>query len=78
MQLEWRALRRALQSTGRDQAEAIADALAFRRQRRRLFAGAADNERRDEIREGLPPTRASPPGPIRPRMPAVPQRQRSQ
>ncbi len=53
MQLEWRALRRALESSGRDQAEAIADALAFRRERRRLFPGAAENERRDEIREGL-------------------------
>jgi hypothetical protein len=36
-----------------DRAEAIADALAFRRERRRRFPGAADNERRDEIREGL-------------------------
>jgi hypothetical protein len=53
MQLEWRALRRALEATGSDQAEAVADALAFRRERRRLFPGAADNERRDEIREGL-------------------------
>jgi hypothetical protein len=53
MQLEWRALRRAVQSRGSGQAEAIADALAFRRERRRLFPGAADNERRDEIREGL-------------------------
>ena len=53
MQLEWRALRRALESSGSDRAEAIADALAFRRERRRLFPGAADNERRDEIREGL-------------------------
>ncbi|MFN2317444.1 MAG: hypothetical protein ABR551_10430 [Gemmatimonadales bacterium] len=53
MQLEWRALRRAVESSGGDQAEAIADALAFRRERRRLFPGAADNERRDEIREGL-------------------------
>jgi hypothetical protein len=53
IQLEWRALRRALESSGSDRAEAIADALAFRRERRRLFAGAADNERRDEIREGL-------------------------
>ena len=34
-------------------AEAIADALALRRERPRLFPGAADNERRDEIREGL-------------------------
>lgn len=53
MQLEWRALRRAVESSGNDRAEAIADALAFRRERRRLFPGAADNERRDEIREGL-------------------------
>ena len=53
MQLEWRALRRALESSGSDRAGAIADVLAFRRERRRLFPGAADNERRDEIREGL-------------------------
>jgi hypothetical protein len=53
IQLEWRALRRALESSGSDRAEGIADALAFRRERRRLFPGAADNERRDEIREGL-------------------------
>ena len=53
MQLEWRALRRAVESTESYQAEAIADALAFRRERRRRFPGAADNERRDEIREGL-------------------------
>jgi hypothetical protein len=54
IQLEWRALRRAVESSGSDQAEAIADALAFRRERRRRFPGAAENERRDEIREGLP------------------------
>jgi hypothetical protein len=53
MQLEWRALTRAVESSGTDQSEAIADALAFRSERRRLFPGAADNERRDEIREGL-------------------------
>jgi hypothetical protein len=53
IQLEWRALRRAVESGGSDRAEAIADALAFRRERRRRFPGAADNERRDEIREGL-------------------------
>ena len=53
MQLEWRALRRALESSGSDRAGAIADALAFRRERRRLFPGAADNERRVEIGEGL-------------------------
>ena len=53
MQLEWRALRRAVESSGSDRVGAIADALAFRRERRRRFPGAADNERRDEIREGL-------------------------
>jgi hypothetical protein len=53
MQLEWRALRRAVESSGSDRIEAIADALAFRRERRSRFPGAADNERRDEIREGL-------------------------
>jgi len=53
LQLEWRALRRAIESGGSSQAEAIADALAFRRERRRLFPGAAENERREEIREGL-------------------------
>jgi hypothetical protein len=53
LQLEWRALRRAVESSGGEQAQAIADALAFRRERRRRFPGAADNERREEIREGL-------------------------
>src|SRR5690349_21561238 len=45
MQLEWRALRRAVESSGRDRIDAIADALAFRRERRDRFPGAADNER---------------------------------
>jgi hypothetical protein len=54
LQLEWRALRRAIESSGNVRAESIADALAFRRERRRLFPAAAENERRDEIREGLP------------------------
>jgi hypothetical protein len=55
MQLEWRALRRALDSIGSDRAEAIADALAFRRERHPLFPGAADNEpaRRDWRRASL-------------------------
>src|ERR1043165_1937518 len=53
MRLERGALRRAVESSGTDRTEAIADALAFRRERRSLFPGAADNERRDEIREGL-------------------------
>lgn len=53
IQLEWRALRRAIESSGIARAEAIADALAFRRDRRRRFPGAAEGERREEIREGL-------------------------
>jgi hypothetical protein len=53
IQLEWRALRRAIESNGSHRAEAIADALAFRRERRARFPGAAENERREEIREGL-------------------------
>ena len=43
-----------LGASGSDREEAVADALAFRRERRRLFPGAADNERREEIKEGLP------------------------
>src|SRR5262245_22974513 len=54
IQLEWRALRRAIESNANVRADAIADALAFRRERRRRFPGAAENERREEIREGLP------------------------
>jgi hypothetical protein len=53
MQLEWRALRRAVESSGNARVDAVADALAFRRERRRLFPGAAEGERREEIREGL-------------------------
>jgi hypothetical protein len=53
MRLEWRALRRAIESSGSIRAAAIADALAFRHERRRVFPAAAENERRDEIREGL-------------------------
>jgi len=53
MQLEWRALRRALESTATARTAAIADALSFRNERRRRFSGAAENERLDEIREGL-------------------------
>jgi len=54
LQLEWRALARALMA---DEAQArrerIADALAFRAQRRRLFPAAAADEAALEINEGL-------------------------
>src|SRR5262249_58354291 len=50
MQLEWRALRRAVESSENDRAVASADARAFRRERRRLFPRAAVNEPPDETR----------------------------
>jgi hypothetical protein len=53
LQLEWRALARALAATGAERPAAVRDALAFRATRRSLFPGAAEHERRDEIREGL-------------------------
>src|SRR5260370_13735307 len=51
--LEWRALAKALGSSGTDRTSAVQDALAFRFARRQLFPGAAANEVREEIREGL-------------------------
>jgi hypothetical protein len=53
LRLEWRALARALESTGPDRTTAIRDALAFRERRRNTFPGAAESERADEPREGL-------------------------
>src|ERR1041384_1096988 len=53
MQLEWRALRRGIGSSGGSQGHGSAEARGFRRERRRRFPGAAENERREEIREGL-------------------------
>ena len=53
LQLEWRALSRALSSSGAARAAAISDALAFRRARQAAFPGASAAEAADEIREGL-------------------------
>jgi hypothetical protein len=53
IQLEWRALSRALTSSGAARAAAIGDALAFRRARQAEFPVAAKAEAADEIREGL-------------------------
>jgi hypothetical protein len=53
MQLEWRALARALAATGAERISAARDALAFRQARRKLWPEAAENERRLEINEGL-------------------------
>jgi hypothetical protein len=53
LRLEWRALARALRQSGEDRKRAVSDALAFRMMRRSQFANAAENERVEEIREGL-------------------------
>jgi hypothetical protein len=54
LQLEWRALARALQADGpQARRRAALDALAFRAERYRLFPAAADNERALELNEGV-------------------------
>ena len=54
LQLEWRALARALQaSTSEDRKTAITDALIFRMERYKLFPGAALEEQALELNEGL-------------------------
>ena len=53
IQMEWRALERALRETGPARKAAIADALLFRAFRRSLFAGSAGNENALELNEGL-------------------------
>jgi hypothetical protein len=53
LQLEWRALARALGQSGEDRKRAVSDAAAFRLARRSQFANSAENERVEEIREGL-------------------------
>lgn len=53
LQLEWRALRRALTSEGKARRIAIADALTFRNYRRSLFVNSDSSERGLEMHEGL-------------------------
>jgi len=53
IQMEWRALERALRETGPAQKAAIADALLFRSYRRSLFPDSASNENALELNEGL-------------------------
>ncbi|HVS13107.1 MAG TPA: hypothetical protein VMV46_04235 [Thermoanaerobaculia bacterium] len=53
MQLEWRALAEALESSGEEEIQALRDALAFRAIRHARFPGAAERERASEINEGL-------------------------
>jgi hypothetical protein len=51
--LEYRALSRALPAWGKERKQALEDALAFRAYRRSLFPGAATEEDRMEMNEGL-------------------------
>jgi hypothetical protein len=53
LQLEWRALERALASTGEERKIAIRDALRFRDYRRSLVKSAPANEDALELNEGL-------------------------
>jgi hypothetical protein len=53
LQLEWRALARALRESGDRRKAAVRDALAFRQARRALYEAATENERTAEIEEGL-------------------------
>lgn len=53
IQMEWRALERALRQTGTARQAAIADALLFRAYRRSLFPDSARNENALEMNEGL-------------------------
>ena len=53
IQMEWRALERALRQTGPARKTAIADALLFRGYRRSLFPDSAKNENALELNEGL-------------------------
>jgi len=53
LQLEWRALRRALEAEGAESSKAIGDALIFRLYRRSLFPNSDSAERGLEMNEGL-------------------------
>jgi hypothetical protein len=53
LQLEWRALARALGSTGDEQSQAMEDAVRFREFRRGLFKKARTDEANLELNEGL-------------------------
>jgi hypothetical protein len=53
LRLEWRALARALRESGEPRKLAVRDALAFRQARRTLYPASVENERAQEITEGL-------------------------
>ena len=53
LRLEWKALEKALRKSGKQRKQAICDALAFRNARRLLFPASVEDERGQEITEGL-------------------------
>jgi len=53
IRMEWRALARALKSSGEQRREAAGDAVLFRRLRRHYFPGADSTENSFEMHEGL-------------------------
>jgi hypothetical protein len=53
LRLEWRALARALRESGDERILAVRDALAFRQARRTLYPASVEDERGQEITEGL-------------------------
>src|SRR5262245_4798598 len=53
LRLEWRSLARALRESGEQRNLAVRDALAFRQARRMLYPASVENERAQEITEGL-------------------------
>ena len=77
MQLEWRALRRAVESSGSDRAEAIADALAFGANAAAGFPARRTTNGATRFARGCHLTRRRGLGQFA-RMPTVPQRQHSQ
>ena len=53
LRLEWRALARALRGSGDERNLAVRDALAFRQARRMRYPASVEDERAQEITEGL-------------------------
>jgi hypothetical protein len=53
LRLEWRALARALRESGELRILAVRDALAFRQARRMLYPASVEDERAQQITEGL-------------------------
>src|SRR5262249_4819680 len=53
LQMEWRALERALRQTGAERSQAVSDALLFRGYRRSLSRDAAQHENALELNEGM-------------------------